>query len=96
MTKQVKVLLGSFGLFDKVIVYVKDEGVQLNIPHHNFNISGKLFFVETCHSFIGSCFGHVTFKATQYATNDFKICSGFIEVCLKETQVALQKTIILK
>jgi hypothetical protein len=30
------------------------------------------------------------FKATLYATNFYKVCSGFIEVSLKETQVALQ------
>jgi hypothetical protein len=29
MAKQVKVLLGSFGLLDKIIAYVKDEGPNL-------------------------------------------------------------------
>jgi hypothetical protein len=30
MENQVKVLLDSFGLLDKIIVYVKDEGSNLN------------------------------------------------------------------
>jgi hypothetical protein len=43
--------------------------------------------------FIGSCFGHVMSKATQYAIDNSKLCSGFIKVHLKETRVVLQKTI---
>ncbi len=30
MANQVKLLLDSFGLFDKVIAYIKDEGSNLN------------------------------------------------------------------
>jgi hypothetical protein len=32
-------------------------------------------------------------KATQYATNDSKVCQGMIEVSLKQSQVTFQRTI---
>jgi hypothetical protein len=32
--------------------------------------------------FVGSCFGHAMSKVVQYASNDVKVCFGFIEVSL--------------
>jgi hypothetical protein len=42
MANQVKVLLDSFGLFDKVIAYVKDEGSNLG------TLTSALTNVVTC------------------------------------------------
>ncbi len=83
MVAQVKVLLNSFGLLNKVITYVKDEG---------FNLATLTFvsaFVVFCFPlqlpcpFVGFCFGPTMSKVAQYATNDVKMYFGFIEVNLK-------------
>jgi hypothetical protein len=63
MANQIKVLLDSFGLLDKVIAYVKDEGSNLS------TLTSALTSVVTCSplqltsSFVGSCFGHAMSKA---------------------------------
>jgi hypothetical protein len=72
MADQVK--SNSFSLHDKVITYVKDEGINLN------TLTFALYFVVSCFSlqlacpFVGSCFGHAMLKVAQYATNDSKMC----------------------
>ncbi len=83
-------MLDSFGLFDQVISYVKDKGLNLN------TLTSSLTYVVSYSSlwlacpFVGSCFGHAMSKVAQYATNDTK---KFLEVSLKEVQSSLQKTI---
>jgi hypothetical protein len=83
MATQVKVLLNSFGLFNKVITYVKDEGSNLA------TLTFVLAFVVFCFRlqlpcpFVGFCFGHAMTKATQYAIDHVKMYFGFIEVNLK-------------
>jgi hypothetical protein len=39
------------------------------------------------------CFGHIMFKAYQYATNDEKVIVGLKQVDVKATQGNLQKII---
>jgi hypothetical protein len=69
MANQVKVLLNSFGLFDKVITYVKDEGSKLNtLTNALTNVVYYSPLPLAC-PFVGSCFGHVMSKVTQYVTN---------------------------
>jgi hypothetical protein len=41
----------------------------------------------------GICFGHVMYKACQYATNDNKISTRLRSVNAKDAHVGLQKTI---
>jgi hypothetical protein len=92
IVEQVKSLLGSFGLLDKVIAYVKDEGNNLA----SFIIA--LTSIISCSTlklvfpFIGSCFGHAMSKATQYAIDDTRVCAHMMEVSLKQAQATLQKT----
>jgi len=60
-------LLDQYGLRNKIIASVKDEGSNLNI------MTIVLKFVVKCEvfglneSFQGSCFGHIFSKACQYA-----------------------------
>ncbi len=81
-------MLDSFGLLDKVIVYVKDKGSNLN------TLTNALTSVVSCSPlqlacpFVGSCFGHAMSKATQYAIDDTKVCAGFFEVSLKGAQAS--------
>jgi hypothetical protein len=52
MTQQVKVLMGfSFGLLNKMVAYVKDEGPNITSITTTLIVVISGFFVETCHSF---------------------------------------------
>jgi len=88
-----KPLLVEFWLTNKVLACVKDKGK--NLATLNFSMSIVVF----CHvlqlekAFLGTCFGHVTSKVYQYATNEKKVCQGMKEVSLKYAQPMLQKTI---
>jgi hypothetical protein len=91
MANQVKVLLNSFGLFNKVIIYVKDEGSNLNtLTNALTNVVYYSPLPLAC-PFIGSCFGHAMFKVAQCAINDTKLCVGFFEVSLKGVQAHYKK-----
>jgi len=63
LAKQVKSLFTTYELTNKVIVYVKDEGTNLNM------LASTLTNVVSCESlqlpspFSGTFFGHVMFKA---------------------------------
>jgi hypothetical protein len=66
-----------------MITFVKDEGSNL------------MFMAITPHSIVdccllklqqvyeGMCFGHIMFKANQYATNDEKVTIGLKQVSVK-------------
>jgi hypothetical protein len=62
MANQVKILLDSFGLFEKVIGYVKNEGSNLNTltTTLKFVVSYSPFQLPS--TFVGSCFGHAMSK----------------------------------
>jgi len=62
MVNQVKVLLDSFGLFDKIIVYVKDKRSNLNILNLVLTCV-TCFFLQLTNPFVGPCFGHAMSKA---------------------------------
>ncbi len=87
-------MLNSFGLLDKVIAYVKDKGSNLNILTNALTSVVYYSPLQLACPFVGLCFGHAMFKATQYATNDTKMCVGFSKVNLKGVQTSLQNTII--
>ncbi len=63
-------LLDAYGLRNKIITYVKDEGSNLN------TLTNALKFVVKCEalgleeSFQGTYFGHGFSKAYQYATTN--------------------------
>lgn len=63
MVNQVKVLLDSFGLFDKIIVYVKDRRSNLNILNLVLTCIVTCFFLQLTNPFVGPCFGHAMSKA---------------------------------
>ncbi len=80
MTNYVRILLDSFGLLDKVIVYVQDESSNLNMFTDALKSIVSCFPLLLHVPFVGLCFDHAMSKAIQYATNDAKICQGFLEV----------------
>jgi hypothetical protein len=102
MANQVKILLYIYGLFDKIIVYVKDKRSNISIlistltnvvTYYPFHEKDQLLD-QLSSPFVGSCFGHAMPKAYQYTFNDSKVCVGFSKVSLKNVQVLLYKTII--
>ncbi len=84
-----KVLLIKFNLTNKVIVYVKDEGINLNFLTIDFIFIVSCEPLQLPQPFVGFCFGHVMSKACQYAMNEFKPGAGMKELSLKNVQVFL-------
>jgi hypothetical protein len=93
MVEHVKSLLGLFGLLDKVIAYIKDEGNNLVPFTIVLTLVVSFSTSKLVSPFIGSCFGHAMSKAAQYATNETEVCVGMTEVNLKQAQATLQQTI---
>jgi hypothetical protein len=87
-------LLDQYGLRNKIIAYVKDEGSNLN------TMTIILKFVVKCEvfglneSFQGVCFGHVFSKACQYVIINEKVCMNLKFILIKFVQSNLQKCII--
>jgi hypothetical protein len=66
-------LLDNYALRKKNIVYVKDEGSNLN-SEYDPKINCKLRYVGFGRKFEGTCFGHSFSKACQYATIEENVC----------------------
>jgi hypothetical protein len=77
VANQVKLLLNSFALLDKVITYVKDERYNLNTLTFALTFVVSYFAFQLTCPFVGSCFGHAMSKATQYVTKDNEVYAGF-------------------
>ncbi len=89
-------LMNSFGLLNKVITYVKDEGFNLATLTFVLTFVVSYFPLQLPCPFVGSNFGHAISKATRYAIDDVKACSRFTEVSLKGAQTSLQKKTWIK
>jgi hypothetical protein len=93
MIRNIIELLDAYGLRNKIITYVKDEGSNVN------TLINALKFVVKCEtlgldeSFQGTCFGHVFPKACQYTTTNDKVCKNLKYVFIKSTYANLQKCI---
>jgi hypothetical protein len=86
---QLESLLSKFGLVHRVITFEKDEGSNLTTlasALHSIIDCLPLKFLKV---FGGTCFGHMMFKACQYATNDDKVSKGLVEVIVKDAHAAL-------
>jgi len=93
MANQVKILLNSFGLFTKVIAYVKDERSNLNTLTSTLTFVFSYYSFQLACPFVDSCFDHAMSKVAQYANDDINVCVGFSKVSLKKVQSSLYKTI---
>ncbi len=72
----VKSLLVENQLTSKIIVYVKDERINLNTLVSTFISIISCAPLQLATPFNGTCFGYVMSKACQYAINDIKIGVG--------------------
>ncbi len=83
LARNLKELLDCYGLSKKIIVYVKDEGANLN------SMTTILKFVVNCEglglkeSFNGTCFGHAFFKTCQYVIAKKRVCKNLKYVSIK-------------
>jgi hypothetical protein len=93
MANHVKILLNSFGLFTKVIAYVKDERSNLNTFISILTFVLSYYSLQLACPFVNSCFDHAMSKVAQYANDDTNVCMGFSKVSLKKAQSSLYKTI---
>jgi hypothetical protein len=91
--EQVKYFLIKYQFTIKIIVYVKDEGTNLNTLASTFISVVSCAPLQLATPFSGTYFGHVMSKTCQYAINDIKIGVGMKEMSVTEAQSALQKTI---
>ncbi len=73
LVNNLKKLLDRYGLRNKIIVYVKDEGSNLKIMTIVLKFVVKCEVLGLDKSFQVSCFGHVFSKACQYPIINKKI-----------------------
>ncbi len=85
MAKNLIELLDVYGLRNKIIPYVKDEGSNLNTLTNVLKSIVKCETLSLKESFQGTCFGHVFSKMCQYATTNDKICKNLKYVSIKST-----------
>jgi hypothetical protein len=69
-------LLNAYGLKNKIIAHVKDEGSNLNTLTNALKSVVKCATLGLEESFQGTYFGHVFSKMCQYATTDDKVCKN--------------------
>ncbi len=91
---QVNTLLDYFGLLDKVITYIKDEGFNLSTLTSTLIFVVFCYFFQLTYPFVRSCFDEYVSKATLYIINHIKIYTKFQMQIRKKTQPLLQKIII--
>ncbi len=85
----VKPFLVQFQLANKVLIYVKDEGSNLNIVENAHSTTTSCKFLELKKPFTCTYFGHVMSKVCQYAIVDEKVCVLMKKVFIKKAQLVL-------
>jgi hypothetical protein len=91
LVKSLIELLEKHGLRKKFIVYVKDEGSNLNAMTTALKAIVNCESLSLEESFKGTCFGHVFSKARQYGIVKEKVCKDLKYVSIKSTKTYLQK-----
>lgn len=77
MANQVKNKIDSFGLFKKVIVYVKKKWSNLSTLTIALQNIIYCFPLQLPTQFVKLCFGDAMSQTIQYAIDDAKICQSF-------------------
>jgi hypothetical protein len=78
-------LFDQYGLRNKTIAYVKNEGSNLNTMIIVLKCVVKCEVFGLGESFQGTCFGHVFSMTCQYATTNEKVCKNLKFVLIKST-----------
>ncbi|KAG0556897.1 hypothetical protein KC19_11G087000 [Ceratodon purpureus] len=90
---EVKELLNSFNLTDKIIAFVVDDDSRLGSLISALSSMVLCAPLQLPEPYSGTCFGHVMFKACENATTDEKVCSRMREVSIDTAIATLKKTI---
>jgi hypothetical protein len=77
MVTQLKKLLLSYNLLDKLITYMKDKRGNLSTLARVLSSMVSCVPLKLATPWQGSCFGHVFSKTCQYVHNDATICLRF-------------------
>jgi hypothetical protein len=93
LANNLRKLFGQYGLRNKIITYVKDEGSNLNIMTIVLKFVVKFEVLGLDESFYGVCFGHAFSKECQHAIIDEIVCKNLKFVSIKSTKSNLQKCI---
>ncbi len=83
LARNLSEFLDSYNLRKKIIIYVKDEGVNLNAITMVLKTIINCDILGVEESFNGTCFGHVFSKTCQYATTEKKVCKNLKFVSIK-------------
>ncbi len=94
LAKSLPELLDQYGLKKEIIVYVKDEGSNLNAMTGALKSIVSYEYLGLEKNFQGICFGHMFSKTCQYGNVMEKVCKNLKYVSIKSTQANLQKCII--
>ncbi len=79
-------LLGKYDLMHHVITFMKDEGSNLRsmvVALHESVVDYQPLKLQKVYE--GMCFGHIMFKACQYAMNDENVTNDLKHVNVKAT-----------
>jgi hypothetical protein len=90
LVKQMKYFLAEYQLISKIIICVNDENTKLNT--FAFTFASVVFCtpLQLVAPFSGTYFGHVMFKACQYATNETNIGVGMKKVCYRSSKCLVE------
>jgi len=80
---EIKFLLDSSSLLDKVIFYVKDKGSNLSTLTSALKSVVTYSPLQLTSPLVGSYFGYAMSKAYQYAFDHSKVCARVLEISLK-------------
>jgi len=78
--------LNTYELRRKIVVYVKDEGFNLNIMTTTVKLVLSCDVMGLEESFHRTCFGHAFSKTHQYATINEIFCKGLRYISIKVAQ----------
>jgi hypothetical protein len=93
MVMKLKQILNKFGLTQKIMAYVKDEGSNLATCAQALKAYVFCIDLDTTKPFDGYCFGRTLSKVCQYVTSDEKATCGLPYAFIKSTQVDVHKCI---
>ncbi len=85
MVRSLTKLLEKYGLRKKIIVYVKNEGSNLNAMTIELKAIVNYEFLGLEERFQITCFGHAFSKACQYGIVKEKVCKDLKYVYIKST-----------
>jgi hypothetical protein len=85
LAKSLIELLGKYGLRKKIIVYVKDEGSNLDVMTNVLKVVVNYEYFGLEENFQGTYFGHAFSKACQYGILNEKVWKDLKYVSIKCT-----------